>query len=130
MDLTKQYKILPLSVNGKKIGKQITALAVWSMLITFLQEASSVEVLGFISCSLAQNPPRSKRKCHELQQYFKPKLGRKIRIFNLNRKNTIFKKKKSVHYETMSYTDSLDYTDTKHVNLLHLITKLCHDLNS
>ena len=98
MDLTKHYKILPLSVNGKKIGKQITALAVWSMLITFLQEASSVVVLGFISCSLAQNPLRSKRKCHELQEYFQPKLGRKIRIFILDQKTNIFKKKKKRAY--------------------------------
>ena len=42
-----------------------------------------------------------------IQEYFQPKIGRKIRIFSLGRKNNILiKKKKSVEYTSVSLLDN------------------------
>ena len=51
-----------------------------------------------------------------IQEYFQPKLGRKIRIFSLGRKNDILIKKKSVHVWrlfTNTLTDSIDYLHSR-----------------
>ena len=59
-----------------------------------------------------------------IQEYFQPKIGRKIRIFSLDRKNNILIKKKSVPLKSLRW-----HKKTNNIWILFfLLTLLTHDI--